>query len=108
MPRIKDIEFDVIYFLPIYPITHSNRKGKNNALRAASTHPGSPWAIGSEKKRGGLYGYSSQTWTLQDFKNLVKRARQLNLMIEFDFALQCSSHHPYFKRALSMIQNPSG
>ena len=34
LPAIRDMGFDVLYFPPIHPIGTTNRKGRNNALRA--------------------------------------------------------------------------
>ncbi len=44
--ELAELGFDVIYLPPIHPIGHTNRKGRNNALTAGPTDPGSPWAIG--------------------------------------------------------------
>ena len=34
LPYVRDMGFDVLYFPPIHPIGSSNRKGRNNAVRA--------------------------------------------------------------------------
>ena len=34
LPAIRSMGFDVLYFPPIHPIGTTNRKGRNNALRA--------------------------------------------------------------------------
>ena len=47
LPAIRDMGFDVLYFPPIHPIGLSNRKGKNNAVKAGPDEPGSPYAIGA-------------------------------------------------------------
>ena len=51
LPQLAELGFDVIYLPPIHPIGHTNRKGRNNALTAGPTDPGSPWAIGDETRR---------------------------------------------------------
>ena len=43
--------FDVLYFPPIHPIGTTNRKGRNNALRAEPGDVGSPYAIGGRRGR---------------------------------------------------------
>ena len=51
LPRIDDAKamgFDVIYFPPIHPIGHTNRKGRNNSVTSEPGDPGVPYAIGSE------------------------------------------------------------
>ena len=39
LPEIAGLGFDVLYFTPIHPIGHTNRKGKNNRSRPARTTP---------------------------------------------------------------------
>ncbi len=48
LPRVRAMGFDVLYFPPIHPIGRTNRKGRNNSLKAGPDDPGSPYAIGSE------------------------------------------------------------
>ncbi|MFW5812403.1 MAG: maltotransferase domain-containing protein, partial [Alkalispirochaetaceae bacterium] len=48
---VAEMGFDVLYLPPIHPIGKTNRKGRNNALTARPSDPGSPWAIGG--KEGG-------------------------------------------------------
>ena len=47
----RELGFDVVYLPPIHPIGETNRKGRNNVLKAAKGDPGSPWAIGSDGGR---------------------------------------------------------
>lgn len=93
LPAIRDMGFDVLYFPPIHPIGTSNRKGKNNAVRAQPGDPGSPYAIGSE--HGGHTAVHPQLGSLQDFQALLKCARDHDLEIALDFAIQCSPDHPW-------------
>ncbi|MBA3965899.1 MAG: hypothetical protein H0X47_09005 [Nitrospirales bacterium] len=46
LPAIRDMGFDVLYLTPIHPIGETNRKGRNNSLKAKAGEPGSLWAIG--------------------------------------------------------------
>ena len=87
--------FDVLYLPPIHPIGRVNRKGKNNAERALPDDVGSPWAIGAGE--GGHKAIDPQLGTLEDFKQLVARARQLGLEVALDLAYQCAPDHPYVK-----------
>jgi starch synthase (maltosyl-transferring) len=87
--------FDVLYFPPIHPIGHTNRKGKNNAVNAQPNDPGTPWAIGS--REGGHKAIHPALGTLDDFKHLMARAREYGIEIALDIALQCSPDHPYVK-----------
>jgi starch synthase (maltosyl-transferring) len=85
--------FDVVYLPPIHPIGEVNRKGPNNSLVAASWDVGSPWAIGSAD--GGHDAIHPELGTMADLKALVKRARELDLEVALDFALQAAPDHPW-------------
>ncbi|MFZ3377503.1 MAG: maltotransferase domain-containing protein, partial [Chthoniobacterales bacterium] len=98
LPRIdyaKSMGFDVIYFPPIHPIGHTNRKGRNNSTSSEPGDPGSPWAIGS--KAGGHKAIEPALGTLADFDWLVAEVRKRGMEIALDFALNCSPDHPYVK-----------
>jgi starch synthase (maltosyl-transferring) len=95
LPDLAELGFDVVYFPPIHPIGHTNRKGRNNALTAKKGDPGSPWAIGSEE--GGHAAVNPELGTIEDFDRLVVRARELGLEIALDFAIQTSPDHPWLK-----------
>jgi starch synthase (maltosyl-transferring) len=95
LPQLAELGFDVVYLPPIHPIGETNRKGKNNALRAARVDPGSPWAIGS--RNGGHDAIHPDLGTIEDFDRLVARARELDLEICLDFAIQCSPDHPWLQ-----------
>ncbi len=66
--------FDVLYFTPIHPIGITNRKGRNNALKAAPGDPGSFYAIGSAA--GGHTAVHPELGTLDDFRALVEACKQ--------------------------------
>jgi starch synthase (maltosyl-transferring) len=93
LPYIASMGFDILYLPPIHPIGRSHRKGKNGALEASDRDPGSPWAIGSSD--GGHKSIHPQLGTLEDFRSLVKNARQYDIEIALDLAFQCSPDHPY-------------
>jgi starch synthase (maltosyl-transferring) len=95
LPELAELGFDVVYFPPIHPIGRTNRKGRNNALKAGKGDPGSPWAIGSDE--GGHTAVDPELGTIADFDRLVGRARELGLEIALDFAIQCSPDHPWLK-----------
>ncbi|MYZ47951.1 alpha-1,4-glucan--maltose-1-phosphate maltosyltransferase [Propylenella binzhouense] len=95
LPYVRDLGFDVLYFPPIHPIGRKNRKGRNNALTAAATDPGSPYAIGSEE--GGHDAIHPELGTFDDFARLVDAAREHGLEVALDFAIQCSPDHPWIK-----------
>jgi starch synthase (maltosyl-transferring) len=98
LPRVDDARamgFDVIYFPPIHPIGHTNRKGRNNAITCEPGDPGVPWAIGSEA--GGHKAVEPSLGTLEDFDWLQKEVRKRGVEIALDFAINCSPDHPYVK-----------
>ncbi len=96
LPRIDDAKamgFNVIYFPPIHPIGHTNRKGRNNSVTSQPGDPGVPYAIGSEA--GGHRAIEPALGTMEDFTWLEKEARDRGIEIALDFALNCSPDHPY-------------
>jgi starch synthase (maltosyl-transferring) len=90
--------FDVLYLPPIHPIGRQFRKGKNNTLNAGPEDVGSPWAIGGLE--GGHDAIHPALGSVEDFRALVKAARERGMEIALDLALQCSPDHPY------VIQHP--
>ncbi|HEY6432008.1 MAG TPA: maltotransferase domain-containing protein [Acetobacteraceae bacterium] len=96
LPRIRAMGFDVLYFPPIHPIGHTNRKGRNNSLRAQPDDLGSPYAIGSEE--GGHDAILPELGTLEDFRRLIGAAQTQGLEVALDFAIQCSPDHPWLKQ----------
>jgi starch synthase (maltosyl-transferring) len=98
LPRIDDAKamgFNVIYFPPIHPIGHTNRKGRNNSVTCEPGDPGVPYAIGSEA--GGHKSIDPALGTLADFDWLETQVRQRGMEIALDFAINCSPDHPYVK-----------
>ncbi|GAA5234149.1 alpha-1,4-glucan--maltose-1-phosphate maltosyltransferase [Verticiella sediminum] len=95
LPYVRDMGFDVLYFPPIHPIGRTNRKGRNNSLKAGPDDPGSPYAIGGEA--GGHDAIHPELGTLDDFRALVKAAAEHDLEIALDFAVQCSPDHPWLR-----------
>jgi starch synthase (maltosyl-transferring) len=90
---VASLAFDVVYLPPIHPIGEVNRKGPNNTLVAAEWDVGSPWAIGSHA--GGHDAVHPALGTMADFKAFVRRARELDLEVALDFALQAAPDHPW-------------
>src|SRR5437773_5517718 len=98
LPRVDDAKamgFDVIYFPPIHPIGHTNRKGRNNSVTSEAGDPGVPWAIGSEA--GGHKAVEPSLGTLEDFDWLVGEIRKRGMELALDFAINCSPDHPYVR-----------
>jgi starch synthase (maltosyl-transferring) len=95
LPEIAALGFDVLYFTPIHPIGHINRKGKNNSLKAGPGDPGSFYAIGNE--HGGHDAVHPELGTLADFRRLVEACHKHDMEVALDFAVQCSPDHPWLK-----------
>jgi starch synthase (maltosyl-transferring) len=95
LPRIAEMGFDVVYLPPVHPIGRAFRKGRNNALVPEPTAPGSPWAIGAAE--GGHKSVHPELGTLEDFRELVAKARALKLETALDIAFQCSPDHPWVR-----------
>ncbi|WP_104105845.1 maltotransferase domain-containing protein [Nocardioides sp. 616] len=93
LDAVAEMGFDVIYLPPIHPIGEVNRKGPNNTLTPGPDDPGSPWAIGS--KDGGHDAIHPELGTLEDFDAFVARARELDLEVALDLALQAAPDHPW-------------
>jgi starch synthase (maltosyl-transferring) len=95
LPYIAGMGFDVLYLPPIHPIGRTNRKGKNNNPVGGPDDVGSPWAIGAAE--GGHKAVHPQLGTLEDFRHLVARAREVNVEVALDLAYQGSPDHPYVR-----------
>jgi starch synthase (maltosyl-transferring) len=95
LPKLAELGFDVLYLPPIHPIGHTNRKGANNTLTPAPGDPGSPYAIGDET--GGHDAIHAELGTEADFDALVAAAREHDIDVCLDFAIQCSPDHPWLR-----------
>ncbi|GAB2607910.1 alpha-1,4-glucan:maltose-1-phosphate maltosyltransferase 2 [Paractinoplanes abujensis] len=93
LEAVAGMGFDVVYLTPIHPIGRVNRKGRNNALLAEPSDPGSPYAIGSSD--GGHDTVHPDLGTFDDFDAFIARARELGLEVALDLALNCAPDHPW-------------
>ncbi|QPK80604.1 alpha-1,4-glucan--maltose-1-phosphate maltosyltransferase [Schaalia sp. ZJ405] len=93
LDRIADMGFNVVYLTPIHPIGTTHRKGRNNTLEAQPGDPGSPYGIGSDL--GGHDAIHPDLGDFDDFDAFVARARELDMEVALDIALQCSPDHPW-------------
>ena len=96
LPDIQAMGFDVVYLTPIHPIGSTNRKGRNNALKADDGDPGSFYAIGSGE--GGHDAIHPQLGSLDDFRRFVAACHAAGMEVALDFAIQCSPDHPWLKQ----------
>jgi starch synthase (maltosyl-transferring) len=95
LPYVAQMGFDVLYLPPIHPVGRAQRKGKNNALTAQADDVGSPWAIGADE--GGHTAIHPALGTIDDFRQLVARARDFGIEVALDIAFQCAPDHPYVR-----------
>ncbi|MGV1003958.1 MAG: maltotransferase domain-containing protein [Candidatus Nanopelagicales bacterium] len=93
LAAVAEMGFDVVYLPPIHPIGRTFRKGPNNTLTPGPDDPGSPWAIGSEA--GGHDAIHPDLGTMEDFEYFMSVAKDLNLEIALDLALQAAPDHPW-------------
>jgi starch synthase (maltosyl-transferring) len=107
LPYVASMGFDVLYLPPIHPVGRAFRKGRNNTLEPGPNDPGSPWAIGGDE--GGHTAIHPELGTLDDFRELVERARSFGMEIALDVAFQCSPDHPYVREHPEWFrQRPDG
>ncbi|MDD2877733.1 MAG: DUF3416 domain-containing protein [Acidiphilium sp.] len=95
LPRIHAMGFDILYFPPIHPIGHKNRKGRNNSLTPSETDPGSPYAIGGPD--GGHCALHPELGSFDDFRRLLTAVADHGLELALDFAIQCAPDHPWLR-----------
>ena len=93
VPELAELGFDVVYLPPIHPIGRTNRKGRNNAERAAPGDVGSPWAIGAAE--GGHDAIDPGLGDDADLAGLVAALREHGMDLALDLALQMSPDHPW-------------
>ena len=93
--RVEKMGFDTLYLPPIHPIGEVNRKGKNNTTTTENGDVGSTWGVGSQF--GGHKDIHPDLGTIDDFKALIKKAKEHNIEIAMDYALQAAPDHPWVK-----------
>ena len=107
LPYVAGMGFDVLYFPPIHPVGTAHRKGRNNSVTAQPGDVGSPWAIGSEE--GGHKAIHPLLGSAEQFRGLVKAARDKGIEVALDIAFQVSPDHPYVKQHPTWFrQRPDG
>ncbi len=107
LDRVVEMGFDTLYFPPVHPIGEVNRKGKNNTTTAMDGDVGSCWGIGS--KHGGHKDIHPDLGTIDDFKQLVAKAKDKGLEVAMDYALQAAPDHPWVEEHSSWFKwRPDG
>jgi starch synthase (maltosyl-transferring) len=95
LPGIAAMGFDIVYVPPIHPIGRTNRKGRNNALDATPTDPGSPYAIGSAD--GGHDTVAPELGGLDGLISFRKAVEAHGMEMAMDIAIQAAPDHPAVK-----------
>ncbi|MBK9576583.1 MAG: DUF3416 domain-containing protein [Fibrobacterota bacterium] len=95
LPEIASMGFQVLYVPPVHPIGKTNRKGKNNSLKAQPGEPGCPYAIGNEL--GGHDAVDPDLGTMADFERFIAACHDHGMQVALDVALNASPDHPYAK-----------
>jgi starch synthase (maltosyl-transferring) len=93
LPEIAKMGFTVVYLPPVHPIGLTNRKGRNNALRAEPGDVGSPYAIGSQA--GGHDAVAPELGGLREFEHFRREVEEQGMELAIDFAIQASPDHPW-------------
>jgi starch synthase (maltosyl-transferring) len=107
VPELAEHGFDVLYLPPIHPIGVTNRKGRNNAERAAAGDVGSPWAIGAAE--GGHDAIDPLLGGEAELQKLVEALRAHGMELALDLALQTSPDHPWLREHPEWFQHrPDG
>jgi len=69
LPRLKEMGIDILWLMPMYPISETKRKGSL----------GSPYAVTNYTEVNPEFG------TMTDFKNLVRKIHDLGMYVILDF-----------------------
>lgn len=100
LPRLKTLGVDVLWFMPIHPISEVKRKG----------------SLGSYYAIKDYYGINPEFGTKQDFKDLVNQAHELGFKVILDWVANHSgwdnewvSKHPdWYTQVNGQIIHPQG
>jgi glycosidase len=76
LSRIKEMDVDYVYLLPIHPIGEINRKGEL----------GSPYSIQD------YYGINPELGTLEDFKSLINAVHSMGMKLMMDVVFNHTSY----------------
>lgn len=96
LPEIAAMGFQVLYVPPVHPIGKTNRKGRNNSVKAQPGEPGCPYAIGNEF--GGHDAVDPDLGTMADFERFIAACEHHGMQVAIDIALNASPDHPYAKQ----------
>jgi len=75
LPRLKAMEIDILWLMPIHPIGEKSRKGKLGSYYAVKDY----------------YGVNPEFGTLDDLKSLVKKAHETGMYVIIDWVANHSA-----------------
>lgn len=99
LPRLKDLGVDILWFMPVYPISEKNRKGELGSYYAVKDYT----------------AFNPEFGTIEQFKNVVKQAHDLGMKVILDWVPNHSgcdnawvTEHPdwYAKDSLGNMYGP--
>ena len=86
LPRLRSMGVDILWFMPIHPISMKNRKAENEVLVEDIEDPeerkkyvGSPYAVANYKE------VNPELGTMDDFKEMVTSAHQKGMKVIIDW-----------------------
>lgn len=93
LPRLKELGVDILWFMPIHPISEKNRKGTL----------GSYYSVQDYRKVNPEFG------TLEDFKNLVDRCHEMGFKVLLDWVANHTGwDNPWIENKDWYTQNTKG
>lgn len=99
LPRLKDLGVDILWFMPVYPISELNRKGELGSYYAVKDYT----------------AFNPEFGTIEQFKDVVKQAHDLGMKVILDWVPNHSgcdnawvTEHPdwYAKDSLGNMYGP--
>ena len=88
LPRLKDMGVEVLWFMPVQPISEKGRHGSLGSYYAASD----------------FESINPEFGTIDDFKSLIKEAHEMGFKFIMDFvADHAGNDHPGFRNIPSIL-----
>ena len=86
LPRLKDMNVDILWFMPMSPISMTNRKATPETMIEEVTDPeekkkylGSPYSVSDYRAINPEFG------TMDDFKRMLTKAHELGMRVIIDW-----------------------
>jgi len=86
LPRLKKMGVDILWFMPLHPISMTNRKATPDIMIEEVKDPeekkkylGSPYSVTDYR------GFSPEFGTIKEFKTMIKEAHELGMRVIIDW-----------------------